>query len=172
MDSTASRIVKARQYAEERDRRIKVHSVEVELQGDNGNHLINYEAAEVGTEWNCSCEEFALREVCAHVMALEEVLGGAVEPALSNTPGIHSSASRIVKARQYAEERDKRIRVHEFEVELHGDNDDHRISYDGGAWHCNCEEFGLRQVCAHVMALEGILGDAVEPALMLVPRLH
>ncbi|MCX6049830.1 MAG: SWIM zinc finger family protein [Chloroflexi bacterium] len=168
MDSTASRIVKARQYAEERDRRIKVRSVEVELQGDNGNHLISYEAG----KWDCSCEEFSLREVCAHVMAMEEVLGNAVEPALSDVPGIHSSASRIVKARQYAEERDKRFHVHEFEVELHGDNGDHTITYDGGTWRCCCEEFALRQVCAHVMALEEILGDAVEPAMLAVPRMN
>jgi len=168
MDSTASRIVKARQYAEERDRRIQVISVEVELHGDNGNHLIDYE----GGEWDCTCEEFRLREVCAHVMALEEILGSAVEPATSIVPGIHSSASRIVKARQYAEERDKRIRVHEFEIQLHGENADHRITYDGGAWYCTCEEFALRQVCAHVMALEEILGDAVDPALMATPSVN
>ena len=107
MDSTASRIVKARQYAEERDQRIKVDSVEVELHGDNGNHLIGYEQG----AWDCSCEEFGLRGICAHVMAIEEVLGGAVQPALAATPGLHSSASRIVKARQYAQERDTRLRA-------------------------------------------------------------
>ena len=32
-----------------------------------------------------------------------------------------SAASRILKARQYAMERDQRVRVHSFEVELHGD---------------------------------------------------
>ena len=168
MDSTASRIVKARQYAEERDQRIKVDSVEVELHGDNGNHLIAYEQG----AWDCSCEEFGLRGICAHVMAIEEVLGGAVQPALAATPGLHSSASRIAKARQYAQERDTRLRVQEFEVELHGENADHVISYDGGVWHCNCEEFTLRRVCAHVMALEEILGDAVEPAMMAVPSVN
>ena len=168
MDSTASRIVKSRQYAEERDQRIKVHSVEVELHGDNGNHLVGYEQG----EWDCSCEEFGLRGVCAHVMAIEEVLGNAVEPALATTSSLDSSASRIIKARQYAQERDKRFRVHEFDIELHGENADHKISYDGGAWHCNCEEFTLRRVCAHVMALEKILGDAVEPAMLAVPSMN
>ncbi len=78
MDSTASRIVKARQYAEERDRRIRVHSFEVELHGENSNHLVHYER---GT-WSCDCEEFIMRGVCAHVMAMEEILGEAVQPAV------------------------------------------------------------------------------------------
>jgi hypothetical protein len=78
MDSTASRIIKARQYAEERDRRIRVHSFEVELHGENSNHLVRYER---GT-WNCDCEEFIMRGVCAHAMAMEEILGEAVQPAV------------------------------------------------------------------------------------------
>jgi len=81
MDSTASRIVKARQYAEERDRRIKVHSFEVELHGENSNHVVNYDKK----NWSCDCEEFTMRGVCAHVMAMEEILGEAVEPAMMAT---------------------------------------------------------------------------------------
>lgn len=84
MDSTASRIVKARQYAEERDRRIKVHSFEVELHGENSNHVVNYD----NTNWSCDCEEFTMRGVCAHVMAMEEILGEAVEPAMMATPAV------------------------------------------------------------------------------------
>jgi len=82
MDSTASRIVKARQYAEERDRRVKVHSFEVELHGDNSNHVVSYDSS----NWNCDCEEFTMRGVCAHVMAMEEILGESVEPAMIATP--------------------------------------------------------------------------------------
>lgn len=84
MDSTASRIVKARQYAEERDRRVKVHSFAVELQGDNSQHAIHYDEG----KWNCDCEEFVLRGVCAHVMAMEEILGEAVEPAMLYTASL------------------------------------------------------------------------------------
>ncbi len=80
-----------------------------------------------------------------------------------------SAASRILKARQYAMERDQRIRVHSFEVELHGDNANHIVGYEAGIWECDCEEFGLRNVCSHVMAMEEILGEAVEPALMATP---
>ncbi len=79
---------------------------------------------------------------------------------------MESTASRLVKARQYAEERDRRIRVHSFEVELHGENSNHLVRYERGDWSCDCEEFILRGVCAHVMAMEEILGEAVQPAVM------
>lgn len=80
-----------------------------------------------------------------------------------------SAASRILKARQYAMERDQRIKVHSFEVELHGDNANHLVIYDRGNWNCDCEEFLLRGVCSHVMAMEEILGEAVEPAMLSAP---
>jgi hypothetical protein len=77
-----------------------------------------------------------------------------------------SVASRIIKARQYADERDRRIRVHRFEVELHGEHGNHNITYDNGSWSCDCEEALLRGICAHIMAMEEILGETVEPAVM------
>lgn len=81
-----------------------------------------------------------------------------------------SVASRILKARQYVEERDRRIRVRHFEVELHGEHANHNIAYDDGRWTCDCEEAQLRGVCAHIMAIEEILGDTVEPAVMALPQ--
>ena len=81
-----------------------------------------------------------------------------------------SVASRIVKARQYAQERDQRIRVHRFEVELQGEHANHMIAYHNDEWSCDCEEFQLRSVCAHVMAMEEILGDAVQPAVLAKPE--
>ncbi len=83
-----------------------------------------------------------------------------------------SAASRILKARQYAAERDRRVKVHSFEVELQGDNDNHLISYENGEWDCRgCEEFEMRGVCSHIMAMEQILGETVEPAMMAVPQM-
>ena len=81
MDSAVSRILKAKQYATERDKRVKVHSFEVELHGDNANPIIKYNAS----EWACDCEEAVLRGVCAHIMAMEEILGDSVEPAVLAT---------------------------------------------------------------------------------------
>lgn len=80
-----------------------------------------------------------------------------------------SAASRILKARQYAMERDQRIRVHNLEVELYGDNANHIVTYEAGIWECDCEEFALRNVCSHVMAMEEIMGESVEPAHMALP---
>lgn len=77
-----------------------------------------------------------------------------------------SVASRIIKARQYAAEKDQRIKVNRFQVEIHGDHGEHTIRYDNGEWECSCEEFTLRGICAHAMTMEEILGDAVEPAVM------
>jgi hypothetical protein len=77
-----------------------------------------------------------------------------------------SVASRIVKAQQYAQERDKRIRVHTMKVEVRGEHSTHVVRYDKAAWTCDCEEYHLRGVCAHIMAIEAILGDAVEPAMV------
>lgn len=166
MDSAASRIVKARQYAKERDKRVKVRSFRIELHGENANHSIIYDHG----HWNCDCEEFRLSGVCAHIMAMERILGDAVEAAVAMLPtGKDTAAHRLVKARQYAEERDQRIKMHRFDVELHGDNSNHLINYNDSDWACDCEEFQLRHVCAHVMALEEILGDAVEPALYAAP---
>lgn len=78
-----------------------------------------------------------------------------------------SVASRIVKARQYAQERDRRVKVHKFEVEIQGEHANHNITYNKGAWGCDCEESQLRGVCPHIMAMEEILGESVEPAMTL-----
>ncbi len=81
-----------------------------------------------------------------------------------------SAASRLIKGRQYAQERDQRIRAHSFEVELHGEHANHLVTYNRGDWTCDCEEFQLRGVCAHIMAMEEILGDSVEPAVLQSPQ--
>ena len=74
-----------------------------------------------------------------------------------------SAVSRILKAKRYAAERDHRVKVHNFEVELHGDNHNHIVSYDRGEWTCDCEEFLLRGVCArHGHGRDS--WDSVEPA--------
>jgi len=77
-------------------------------------------------------------------------------------------ASRIIKARQYAAERDQRLHVNSFSVEIHGENSNHKVAYDHGVWSCDCEEFVRRTLCAHVMAMEEILGDSVQPAMIAV----
>ena len=80
-----------------------------------------------------------------------------------------SAASRIIKAKQYAQERDQRFTVQSFEIEIQGDNADHLVTYNHGVWNCDCEEFRMQGVCAHVMATERMLGDSVELARIAMP---
>ena len=70
---------------------------------------------------------------------------------------------KIEKAKYYAEERDKRIHFDSLSVNILGDNDaTHTVTYDQGAWHCDCNYFGSHQVCSHTMAMERVLGNMVE----------
>jgi hypothetical protein len=70
---------------------------------------------------------------------------------------------KIQKAKQYAQERD-RFEFTQFEVILHGENHDHKVTYHGGEWQCVCNYFASHGVCSHTMALERILVDMIQPA--------
>jgi hypothetical protein len=63
---------------------------------------------------------------------------------------------KIEKAKRYAEERD-RIHVRKFEATFNGENNPHAVSFQAGAWTCDCNFFITRGVCSHTMALERIL---------------
>ena len=63
---------------------------------------------------------------------------------------------KILKANQYAQERE-RIEFTQFAVTLHGENDDHQVTYDRGQWECGCSYFRSHSVCSHTMALERVL---------------
>jgi hypothetical protein len=71
---------------------------------------------------------------------------------------MHSSViGKIEKAHRYARERD-RITVESLSVTFAGDNDAHRIRLDADGWLCNCHYFEGARTCAHIMALQEILG--------------
>lgn len=90
MYSAESRIIKARQYFDERDERIQISSLTCIFTGEHSQHVIEY----VDQVWRCDCEEFARTHVCAHVMAMEKVLGAGVMPATFQTAAT-PDASRI-----------------------------------------------------------------------------
>lgn len=69
---------------------------------------------------------------------------------------------KILKAKQYAEERD-RIEFIQFSVIFHGENNDHEVTYDNGTWSCQCNFFASHDVCSHTMALERILDKMIRP---------
>ncbi len=78
MYSAESRIIKAKQYFDERDERMQIESFTCRFVGEHSHHLIKYQEQ----DWNCDCEEFALTRVCAHVMAIEKMLGAGVTLAM------------------------------------------------------------------------------------------
>ena len=75
---------------------------------------------------------------------------------------------KIQKAKQYAQERD-RIEFQQFSVLLHGENHDHRVTYDHGHWKCECHYFQTHSVCSHTMAMERVLGEMLHPAEAVMP---
>lgn len=63
---------------------------------------------------------------------------------------------KLEKAKRYAQERE-RFRFHQFQVTFRGNNNDHQVSFDNGAFKCDCEFFITHQRCSHTMALEHLL---------------
>ncbi|MCA9971188.1 MAG: hypothetical protein KC425_13275 [Anaerolineales bacterium] len=74
--------------------------------------------------------------------------------------------SKINKSKIYADERSERIDFHALEATVKGDNNGvHRVSYNNGAWQCDCDYYQSRhEVCTHIMTLERVLTNMVELA--------
>ena len=71
---------------------------------------------------------------------------------------MHSSViGKIEKAHRYARERD-RITVERISLTFRGDNDTHRVSLDADGWQCTCHYFESFRTCAHILALQQVLG--------------
>lgn len=64
------------------------------------------------------------------------------------------------KAKRYAEERE-RFRFNKFDLTFHGDNNNHHVLFDDGAFQCDCEFFITHQRCSHTMALDILLKDMI-----------
>lgn len=71
--SMYSKIQKAKLYAEEKDR-IDFDTFKVTIRGDNSTHTVEYNDG----SWGCTCEFFALNNVCSHTMTMEHVLEGMI----------------------------------------------------------------------------------------------
>ncbi len=69
---------------------------------------------------------------------------------------------KIEKAKRYAQE-PHRFKFQRFEMTFHGDNNDHHIRYENGAFQCDCEFFITHQRCSHTMALERVFKDMLNP---------
>ena len=82
-----------------------------------------------------------------------------------------SVIGKIEKARRYAQERN-RIKFSSFEVEFHGENDDHHVGFGAAGWRCTCDFFAGYGACAHTMALERVLEDMLPAAADSAPLLQ
>lgn len=70
------KIEKAIQYAQEPER-LTFTSFQVTFKGDHRDHSVSYQ----NNTWQCDCKFFEARGVCSHIMTIERVLAGLVEPA-------------------------------------------------------------------------------------------
>ncbi len=70
---------------------------------------------------------------------------------------------KIMKSKQYAQD-PERFEIHDLELLFKGDHTTHKITFHEGKWHCDCDFFQQRGVCAHTMAVERRMeGMLVEP---------
>lgn len=71
---------------------------------------------------------------------------------------MHSSViGKIEKAHRYARELD-RINVETLNLSFRGDNDTYRVTYGADAWQCTCHYFESWDTCAHILALQDVMG--------------
>ncbi len=79
-----------------------------------------------------------------------------------------SLIGKVQKAKQYAQE-PERVRIEQLAVRFQGENGDHKVSYDGAKWSCECHFFAGWGICCHTMAMERILG-AMVPTKQVYPE--
>ena len=73
--SIIGKIEKAKRYAAEPER-IRVEGLSVTIQGDNGDHRVEF----ANEAWSCTCGFFGEWSICSHTMAIERVLAGLLPP--------------------------------------------------------------------------------------------
>ena len=71
-----------------------------------------------------------------------------------------SIIGKIDKARKYAEEKD-RVSINSFSATFQGNHNSYDVTFDSGAWDCECHFFATRAVCSHTMALQRMLDDVL-----------
>lgn len=71
-----------------------------------------------------------------------------------------SIIGKIDKARKYAEEKE-RVSINSFSATFQGNHNSYDVSFNAGAWDCECRFFATRAVCSHTMALQRMLDDVL-----------
>ena len=77
---------------------------------------------------------------------------------------MHSSViGKVEKANRYSHELD-RITIDRLSLTFRGDNDTHVVTLDSDRWQCNCHSFQSWSTCAHVLAMQKIMGQMLPEA--------
>ncbi len=71
-----------------------------------------------------------------------------------------SIIGKIDKARKYAEEKE-RVSITSFSATFQGNHNSYDVTFNDGAWDCECHFFATRAVCSHTMALQRMLDDVL-----------
>ena len=79
-----------------------------------------------------------------------------------------SLIGKIEKAKRYAQE-PERITFSGFTAVFRGENDNHKIGYSNGNWHCTCYFFSQWGTCSHIMALQQILDKMLPKEALTSP---
>ena len=69
-----------------------------------------------------------------------------------------SIIGKIDKARKYAEETE-RVCINSFSATFQGNHNSYDVSFQSGAWDCDCHFFATRALCSHTMAMQRMLED-------------
>ncbi len=77
---------------------------------------------------------------------------------------MHSSViGKVEKANRYSHELD-RITINQLSLTFRGDNDTHVVTLEADRWQCNCHSFQSWSTCAHVLAMQKIMGQMLPEA--------
>lgn len=79
-----------------------------------------------------------------------------------------SLIGKIEKAKRYAQQPD-RVQLNTFTVTFKGDNNEYKIEYKSGKWHCTCNFFSQMGVCSHTMALQKIMRTMLPEEALVTP---
>jgi len=79
-----------------------------------------------------------------------------------------SFIGKIEKAKRYAQEPD-RVSFSGLTAVFRGENDNHKLSYGNGKWHCTCHFFSQWEICSHIMAVQQILGNMLPNEALASP---
>lgn len=152
-----SRIEKAKRYAEQPER-FQFQTFDVTIRGNNRNHRVTYDHGMFDSDH----DYFVAHGYSQHTLALERILHGMIALPQDDHYVMDSSRiSKLEKAKQYAQERE-RFNFESFEVAVKGDNNSHAVTFNHGKFTCTCEFFRSRGHCQHTMALERLLTDMID----------